>query len=107
VPLSSSADELKDRLDKMREEIIDQDGDLEELYRTARWREPEVASLVVTYHLAWVRYQGAQLTGDAAKKKALLQKAIDGFLAVPHRERGSRDLQREPVWPRARIPRLG
>jgi tetratricopeptide (TPR) repeat protein len=77
--LAASADELKDRLDTMREAVIDQDGDLEELYRTPRWREPEIASLVVTYHLAWVRYQGAQLTGDAARKKKLLQQAIEGF----------------------------
>src|SRR5436309_14461903 len=36
-------------------------------------------SLVAAYHLAWVRYHGAQLTGDAAKKRALLQKAVEGF----------------------------
>jgi len=36
-------------------------------------------ALVATYHLAWVRYQGAQLAGDAARKKDLLQKAVRGF----------------------------
>src|SRR6058998_4382706 len=36
-------------------------------------------SLVAAYHLAWVRYHGALLTGDAGKKKALLQKAVEGF----------------------------
>jgi tetratricopeptide (TPR) repeat protein len=70
---------LEDRLGRMRDEVIERDGDLEELYRNPRWREPEIMSLVAAYHLAWVRYQAAQLTGDAGKKKALLQKAIEGF----------------------------
>src|SRR2546430_7189308 len=63
----------------MRQEVMDRDGDLEELYRTSRWREPEIMALVATYHLAWVRYQGTQLVGDAARKKDLLQKAARGF----------------------------
>ena len=72
-------DGLQVRLDRMRDEVIERDGDLDELYRSPRWRDPEIMSLVAAYHLAWVRYQGARLTGDAAKKKALLQKAIEGF----------------------------
>ncbi len=70
---------LQGRLDRMRDEVIERDGDLEELFRSPRFREPEVMSLVAAYHLAWVRYHGALLTGDAAKKKALLQKAVEGF----------------------------
>jgi len=70
---------LEERLGRMRDEVIERDGDLDELYRSPRWRDPEVMSLVAAYHLAWVRYQAAQLTGDAARKKALLQKAIEGF----------------------------
>jgi hypothetical protein len=70
---------LEERLGRMRDEVIERDGDLEELYRSSRWRDPEIMSLVAAYHLAWVRYQGAQLAGDAAKKKALLQKAVEGF----------------------------
>src|SRR5262249_5694386 len=45
----------------------------------SRWRDPEIASLVITYHLAWVRYQEAQLTTDAKKKSALLDQAVEGF----------------------------
>ena len=67
------------RLDRMRDEVMERDGDLEELYRSPRWRDPEVMSLVATYHLAWVRYQGAQLVGDRARKQALLKQAIEGF----------------------------
>jgi len=70
---------LEERLGRMRDEVIERDGDLEEVYRSSRWRDPEIASLVAAYHLAWVRYQAAQLTGDAGKKKALLQKAVEGF----------------------------
>ena len=70
---------LEERLGRMRDEVIERDGDLDELYKSPRWRDPEIMSLVAAYHLAWVRYQAAQLTGDAAKKKALLQKAVEGF----------------------------
>src|SRR5581483_7684944 len=77
--LTSFSQSLQTRLDRMRDEVMERDGDLEELYRSPRWRDPEVMSLVATYHLAWVRYQGAQLTGDAQKKRALLQKAVEGF----------------------------
>ena len=48
---------LEERLGRMRDEVIERDGDLEELYRSPRWREPEINSLVAAYHLAWVRYQ--------------------------------------------------
>src|SRR5439155_6260304 len=77
--LASLGDELQERLDQMRQDVMDRDGDLEELYRSSRWRETEIMSLVVTYHLAWVRYQRAQLAGDAARRKDLLQKAVRGF----------------------------
>ena len=71
--------ELQDRLDAMRDEVMERDGDVEALYRSSRFREPEIASLVLTYHLAWVRYQGAQLTTDTKKKNQLLENAVDGF----------------------------
>jgi tetratricopeptide (TPR) repeat protein len=77
--LQSSLDELQDRMDRMRDEVMDRDGDIEALYRESRWRDVEIASLVVTYHLAWVRYQGAQLTTDTKRKNALLDKAVEGF----------------------------
>jgi TolA-binding protein len=77
--LAAFTDGLQKRLDRMRDEVMERDGDLEELYRSSRWRDPEIASLVATYHLAWVRYQAAQLTGDAARKKALLEQAVEGF----------------------------
>jgi tetratricopeptide (TPR) repeat protein len=77
--LDRLGDSLESRLDRMRDDVVERDGDLEELYRSSRWRDLEIQSLVVTYHLAWVRYQAAQLTGDAKRKKALLQGAVEGF----------------------------
>ena len=77
--LAAATDSLQDRLDAMREDVIDRDGDLEALYESPAWRESEIASLVLAYHLAWVRYQGAQLTSDATRKKALLRSAAQGF----------------------------
>jgi tetratricopeptide (TPR) repeat protein len=77
--LAAALNEYQDRLDRMRDEVIERDGDVEQLYRQSRFREPEIASLVVTYHLAWVRYQGAQLTTDAKRKNSLLDKAAEGF----------------------------
>jgi len=77
--LAAFGEVLQGRLDRLREDVMDRDADLEELYRSPRWREPEVMSLVATYHLAWVRYQGAQLTGDSGRRRARLQKAVEGF----------------------------
>jgi tetratricopeptide (TPR) repeat protein len=35
--------------------------------------------MVLQYHLAWVRYQGAQLTDDQSEKSRLLRRAVEGF----------------------------
>jgi tetratricopeptide (TPR) repeat protein len=77
--LEARQTQLEEQLDSMREQVVDADGDVDALYQSSRWRDPEVESFVVAYHLAWVRYQGAQLTDDKAKKKRLLEDAIDGF----------------------------
>ena len=77
--LQAALDALQDRMDRMRDDVMEHDGDIEALYRESRWRGPEIESLVITYHLAWVRYQGAQLTTDIKRKNALLDKAVEGF----------------------------
>ncbi len=76
--LASFATGVQARLDRMRDEAAENES-LDDLLQSARFRDPEVMELVATYHLAWVRYQGAQLTGDTAKKKDLLHKAVEGF----------------------------
>jgi tetratricopeptide (TPR) repeat protein len=77
--LDAYVNNMQNRLDALQDEVSDAEGDVAALYNSARWREPQVATLVATYHLAWVRYQAAQLTGDAAKKKDLLRQAASGF----------------------------
>jgi len=77
--LEAARKELEARMAHLRDEVTTTDGDLDDLYHSQRWREPEVQSFIVGYHLAWVRYQAAQLTGDAEQKKSLLAKAIEGF----------------------------
>jgi tetratricopeptide (TPR) repeat protein len=77
--LDTEFQRLQDQMDRMRDDVMERDGDVEGLYRESRWREPEIASLVITYHLAWVRYQGAQLTTDQKRKNALLDRAVEGF----------------------------
>jgi TolA-binding protein len=79
--LSSAADQIEDQQDKLRDQVVESEGELEQLFDSDRWRQLEIQSLIVSYHLAWVRYQGAQLVGEGGKKKALLQKAADGFSA--------------------------
>jgi TolA-binding protein len=77
--LAAAQKRLDDRLDSLRDEVTDRDGDVEALYKSAAWRDTEIGSLVVAYHLAWVRYQAAQLTDDPARKKKLLRDAVEGF----------------------------
>ncbi|HWP66596.1 MAG TPA: tetratricopeptide repeat protein [Candidatus Limnocylindria bacterium] len=77
--LARAIETRQERMDAQREAVVERDGDLEALYESPSWRDDEVAVLVLGYHLAWVRYQGAQLTEDAARKKALLRQAADGF----------------------------
>ena len=47
--------------------------------RDPRLRQFEVELLILDYHLAWVRYQAADLVDDAGKKGALLDNAVEGF----------------------------
>jgi tetratricopeptide (TPR) repeat protein len=77
--LSSAAQQLDDEQDRLRDQVVDSEGDLESLLESDRWKQLEIQSLIVAYHLAWVRYQGAQLVPDGPRKKGLLQKAVDGF----------------------------
>src|SRR5439155_625063 len=61
--LARFRDGLQARLDRMRDEVIERDGDLEELYRSPRWRDPEV----LTPRLGELLPRAA--TGDAAAEK--------------------------------------
>lgn len=77
--LAAAATALGAEQDRMRDGVTERDEDVEALYASPRWREVEVRSLVVAYHLAWVRYQAAQLTGEGPRRRKLLEQAVDGF----------------------------
>ncbi len=77
--LANAADQISDEQDRLRDQVVESDGELETLLESDRWKQLEIQSLIVAYHLAWVRYQGAQLVPDGPRKKGLLQKAVDGF----------------------------
>lgn len=79
--LSAASQQIEDQQDKLRDQVVESEGELEQLFESDRWRQLEIQSLIVSYHLAWVRYQGAQFLPDGPKKKGLLQKAVDGFSA--------------------------
>ena len=53
--LEAASKDLQARMDRLRDEVITSDGDLDDLYHSQRWREPEVQSFIVGYHLASVR----------------------------------------------------
>lgn len=77
--LAAAAARITGELDRMRDAVTERDDDLEALYESPRWRDTEIQSLVIAYHLAWVRYQAAQLTGAGPRRKKLLEEAVDGF----------------------------
>lgn len=77
--LAAADRQLDERLNRLRDQVVERDGDMEQLFESAEYRDTEVGGLVVGYHLAWVRYQGANLVADAKKKRALLTKSVESF----------------------------
>ena len=45
--LEARQTQLEEQLDRMREQVVDSDGDVDALYQSSRWRDPEVESFVV------------------------------------------------------------
>jgi tetratricopeptide (TPR) repeat protein len=78
--LAAADDQIRADKDRLQKDL---EGDDEEepthAVQDPRLRQFEIESLVVNYHLAWVRYQGAQLVDDASRKHTLLENAVDGF----------------------------
>lgn len=78
--LLAAAEQVRDDRDRLQADL--ESGDDEEepgAARDPRIRRFDVELLIIDYHLAWVRYQAAQLVDDPAEKKTLLKKSIDGF----------------------------
>ena len=68
---------LQDELDELRADVGD-DDEHGTVAQQPQWKEVQVRGLLISYHLAWVRYQGAQLV-DEGQKTALLRKSIEDF----------------------------
>jgi tetratricopeptide (TPR) repeat protein len=79
--LAKAKQQIEDRLNRLRDDVVARDGDIEQLFESSEYRDSEVAGLVVGYHLAWVRYQGANLVADPKRKRALLTKSVEDFEA--------------------------
>lgn len=77
--LAAAKEKLEDELNRQRDAVVERDGDMEQLFESQAYRDAEVQGLVVGYHLAWVRYQGANLVTDPKRKRALLGRAVENF----------------------------
>jgi tetratricopeptide (TPR) repeat protein len=78
--LATAVEQARTDRDRLQADL--EGGDDEEprgAARDPRLRQLEVERLILEYHLAWVRYQAADLVDDAGRKGALLDNAIDGF----------------------------
>jgi tetratricopeptide (TPR) repeat protein len=77
--LVAAREELDKTKDRMRADLEGGEDPPPEAIQDPRLRQLEVESLVLDYHLAWVRYQDAQLVDDPGRRKELLENAADGF----------------------------
>jgi tetratricopeptide (TPR) repeat protein len=66
------------RLERMAQELMDADGDLEALYETREWKESQRVAAESLYYLNWLNYYGARLY-DGEHRKELLEAAERGF----------------------------
>jgi tetratricopeptide (TPR) repeat protein len=77
--LMAADDQIRADKDRMRKDLESDEDEPTQAIQDPRLRQLEIASLIVSYHLAWVRYQGAQLVDDPGRKRTLLENAVDGF----------------------------
>jgi tetratricopeptide (TPR) repeat protein len=77
--LVAAHDEIDKNKDRLRSDLEGGEGEPTQAVQDPRLRQLEIESLVLDYHLAWVRYQNAQLVDDPGRKKELLENAADGF----------------------------
>ena len=77
--LVAAHDEIDKNKDRMRSDLEGGEDEPTQAVQDPRLRQLEIESLVLDYHLAWVRYQNAQLVDDPGRKKQLLENAADGF----------------------------
>jgi tetratricopeptide (TPR) repeat protein len=77
--LMAADEQIRADKDRMRKDLEVGEDEPSHAVQDPRLRQLEIQSLIVSYHLAWVRYQGAQLVDDAGRKRTLLDNAVDGF----------------------------
>ena len=77
-PLDSIYDANAGELDRMSKKVMDEDGDLDALYATAKWRDSQAIASQALYYLNWLHFYGARLYDDPMHTK-LLEKAEAGF----------------------------
>jgi TolA-binding protein len=66
------------RLERMAQEVMNADGDLEALYESSEWKESQRVAASSLYYLNWLTYYGARLY-DGERRKELLEAAERGF----------------------------
>jgi len=77
--LVAASEQIRDDRDRLQADLESGDDEAPGAGRDPRLRQFEVDRLIIDYHLAWVRYQAADLVDDAARKGALLDDAVEGF----------------------------
>src|SRR5262249_6309451 len=77
--LAAAREEIDKTKDRMRADLEEGEDEPRQAVQDPRLRQLEIQSLIIDYHLAWVRYQNAQLVDDPARKNTLLENAADGF----------------------------
>ncbi|GIW44717.1 MAG: hypothetical protein KatS3mg077_1999 [Candidatus Binatia bacterium] len=97
-PLEAVYERTGGELERMVQKVIQEDGDLEALYESPEYRQKQVLGAQALYYLNWVRFYGARLF-DGAPRKALLEKASNGFSGFLGGEQRT-DLQRESLFGR-------
>ena len=77
--LVAADEQIRANEDRLQKDLEGGEGEPTQAVQDPRLRQLQIESLIVNYHLAWVRYQGAQLVDDAGRKRNLLENAVDGF----------------------------
>ena len=77
-PLERSYETHRQMLDRMSQDVIDRDGDMDAMAESPTYKEHQALAAQALYYLNWLHYRGALLF-PAAKRKELLEKAAAGF----------------------------
>lgn len=77
--LVAAGEQIRAERDRLQADLEGDDEEGPGAGRDPRLRQYDVNLLILDYHLAWVRYQAADLVEEAGKKGALLDNAVEGF----------------------------